>query len=151
MGYLFENGLSKEGTGRGSGGHWWHWLEQELPPRLAKSLVITVSHINFGNVPFCICMQKKQTHHLNVVCIQNCYVLVPSAMFVLSYLDILMKLPMSQCLCSFWSSWCLMFRSWRMETWSPKTSTDPPWVFKRCHDLKSWGIGESVPCFAKFS
>ena len=37
--------LIQERHGRGSGGHWWHWLEQELPPRLAKSRY-NVSHIN---------------------------------------------------------------------------------------------------------
>ena len=106
---------------------------KSCPQDLPRVSLATVSHINFGNVPFCICMLYTDAsfkHIYNIVCMQNCSLFVPSAMFVLSYLDIyddiLMKLPMSQCLCSFWSSWCLMFRSWRMETWSPKTSTDPP-------------------------
>lgn len=132
MGYLFENGLSKEGT-RGSGGHWWHWLESELHPRLAKSRAF------FAYACYI------QTHHLNIF--KRCM-----------YTELLYFQCLPLCLCSpiliFWWNypchnvcavsevagvWCLGPEGWRRDH-----QRLPPIHLECSRGVKIWNLGGSA-------
>ena len=129
MGYLFENGLSKEGTGWGS-------LTGTSNQVGIHSLWSNGIGVHTCHPPDCLCIVYiyiyVETHHQKTLYVYR------TALFLCLLRDVCAVYEVA-------GVWCLGPEGWRCDH-----QRLPP-IDLECSRGVKIGIGESVPCFAKFS